>query len=85
MQSRLPMHLSPRCRARTRSGSQCQSPAMANGRCRMHGGPSPGAPKGNGNAFKHGRYSAESITDRKRIADLLREMRELAQVVLDRR
>ncbi|MGO8839738.1 MAG: HGGxSTG domain-containing protein [Methyloceanibacter sp.] len=23
----------------------CQSPAMPNGRCRMHGGKSPGAPK----------------------------------------
>jgi hypothetical protein len=29
---------------------------MPNGRCRMHGGKSPGAPKGNQNAFKHGRY-----------------------------
>jgi hypothetical protein len=27
---------------------------MPNGRCRMHGGMSPGAPKGNKNAFKHG-------------------------------
>jgi hypothetical protein len=25
----------------------------------MHGGLSPGAPKGNKNAFKHGRYTAE--------------------------
>ncbi|WP_305798588.1 HGGxSTG domain-containing protein [Tropicimonas sp. IMCC6043] len=31
------MHLSPRCGAKTRSGSPCRSPAMANGRCRMHG------------------------------------------------
>ncbi|MGA8291772.1 MAG: HGGxSTG domain-containing protein [Rhodoplanes sp.] len=37
VQSRLPMHLSGRCGARTRSGSQCRSPAMPNGRCRMHG------------------------------------------------
>jgi hypothetical protein len=41
-QSKLPMHLSRRCRARTRRGWQCQSPAMPNGRCRMHGGSSPG-------------------------------------------
>jgi hypothetical protein len=46
MQSKLPMHLSQRCGARTRRGSRCQSPAMPNGRCRMHGGSSPGAPKG---------------------------------------
>jgi hypothetical protein len=35
-QSKLPMHLSPRCGARTRSGNQCRSPAMPNGRCGMH-------------------------------------------------
>ena len=29
----------------------------------MHGGPSAGAPKGNQNAFKHGRYTAEAIAD----------------------
>lgn len=44
MQSKLPMHLSPRCGARTRSENRCRSPAMPNGRCRMHGGLSPGAP-----------------------------------------
>src|SRR6267142_2505508 len=46
--TRLPMYFSPRYGAKTRSGSPCQSPAMPNGRCRMHGDlPSPGAPKGN--------------------------------------
>ena len=39
----LPMHLGPRCGAKTRSGTPCRSPAMANGRCRMHGGKSPPA------------------------------------------
>jgi hypothetical protein len=33
----------PRCGARTRAGSPCRSPAMPNGRCRMHGGKSTGA------------------------------------------
>jgi hypothetical protein len=28
----------PRCGARTRSGAACRQPAMANGRCRFHGG-----------------------------------------------
>jgi hypothetical protein len=39
LQSSLAMHLSPRCHARTRFRSPCQSPAV-NGRrrCRMHGG-----------------------------------------------
>lgn len=27
------------------------------GRCRLHGGANPGAPRGNQNAYKHGRYS----------------------------
>jgi hypothetical protein len=40
MQGKSPMHLGRRCGARTRSGSRCRSPAMPNGRCRMHGGPS---------------------------------------------
>jgi hypothetical protein len=44
----------------------------------MHGGPSPGAPKGNQNALKHGRYSAGSIMERRRFAVLIREMREIA-------
>ena len=34
---------------------------MPNGRCRMHGGMSPGAPKGNKNALKHGHYTAKAI------------------------
>jgi uncharacterized protein YjcR len=79
MQSKLPMHLSPRCGARTRSERPCLSPAMPNGRCRMHGGTSPGAPKGNKNALKHGRYTAEAIANRREIATLLREINALAQ------
>ena len=30
-------------------------------RCRMHGGPSPGAPRGNRNAWKHGERAAETL------------------------
>jgi uncharacterized protein YjcR len=52
---------------------------MKNGRCRMHGGTSPGAPKGNKNAFKHGRYTAEEIANRREIAALLQTMRALAR------
>jgi hypothetical protein len=79
MQGKLSMHLSRRCGARTRSGGPCQSPAMPNGRCRMHGGLSPGAPKGNKNALKHGRYTAEAIARRREISGLLRAMKALAQ------
>ena len=78
MQSKLPMHRSPRCGARTRSGSRCRSPAMPNGRCRLHGGMSPGAPRGNKNALKHGCYTAEAIARRREISGLVRVMKALA-------
>ena len=47
----LPMHLSPRCGARTRQGSPCRSPAVQDRkRCRMHGGAKgSGAQAGNRN------------------------------------
>jgi hypothetical protein len=34
--------LAPRCGAKTRRSTSCLSPAMKNGRCRMHGGMSTG-------------------------------------------
>ena len=78
----LPIHQNPRCGAKTRSGPPCRSPAMPNGRCRMHGGASPGAPKGNRNALKHGRYTAEAIAERREVAALIRAMRETSEEVL---
>jgi hypothetical protein len=41
------------------------------------GGKSPGAPKGNENALKHGRYKAEAMLRRRGIAWLLRTMKAL--------
>ena len=67
-------NLAPRCGAKTRLGCPCKGPAMANGRCRMHGGKAKGAPKGNNHALKHGRYTTERIAERRRFGDLLREM-----------
>ena len=54
---------------------------MPNGRCRMHGGLSPGAPKGNKNALKHGHYTAEAIATRREIARMLRDARALVKEV----
>lgn len=54
---------------------------MANGRCRMHGGAARGAPKGNRNALKHGRYTADSLAERRVLAALLRQMKALAEEV----
>lgn len=64
----------PRCLARTRQGTECQSPAVkGRKRCRMHGGTNPGAPKDNHNAWKHGAQSARS----KATAQFLHEMARL--------
>ena len=65
----------------TRNGTPCRSPAMANGRCRMHGGSSPGAPIGNANARKHGRYSAQAIAERRQVAALIRAIRGLVEEI----
>ena len=77
----------PRCGAKTRKGTPCKAPAMANGRCRMHGGKSTGprTPEGLERSrkanWKHGYYSAESIAERKYIQKLLRESRETIEKV----
>lgn len=73
----------PRCGAKTRKGTPCRAPAMANGRCRMHGGKSTGprTPEGLARSrkanWKHGYYSAESILMRRYIRQLLRESRDI--------
>lgn len=76
--SKLPMHLSPRCMAKTRRGTPCMSPAVhGKKRCRMHGGKSTGAPAGNKRALKHGQFTADSIARRKATALLIRQSRKL--------
>lgn len=73
-----PMMAAPRCGARTRQGTPCRSPAVqGKTRCRMHGGArGSGAPKGNQNALKHGRYSREAIVRRKKVNQVMRDLRE---------
>ena len=69
-----------RCLARTRQGKStfCQARKVTGKkRCRMHGGTGDGAPKGNRNAFKHGKYSREVIEKRKNAVKLKREFMEL--------
>ena len=76
-----PMLASPRCGARTRSGSACRSPAV-NGRkrCRMHGGAQgSGAPRANQNARSHGVFTKDAIAERRRILALLGEARNLLE------
>ncbi len=72
-----------RCGAKTRRGTGCQCPAMANGRCRLHGGLSTGPKTAAGIArirravTKHGRYSAAARLERQRYRVLLRETSDL--------
>ncbi|MDZ7697626.1 MAG: HGGxSTG domain-containing protein [Deltaproteobacteria bacterium] len=72
-----------RCGAKTRKGTVCKAPAMANGRCRLHGGKSTGPKTPEGLArsrqanWKHGFYSVEAVEERRFIRALLRENRDL--------
>ncbi len=81
MKSEIQPH-AKRCGAKTRSGVPCNNSGMRNGRCRMHGGKSPGPPKGNKNAFKHGMYTKESIAERKIISKLLRNSRGVLKEIV---
>jgi hypothetical protein len=42
-----------------------------------------GAPKGNRNAFKHGRYTAEAIATRRRFAAMLATMKASAAEITE--
>ena len=66
-----------RCGANTRRGTKCNGMGMPNGRCRMHGGTSPGAPKGNKTAWKHGDYSQVAKAERSFVKQFLKDARKL--------
>ena len=63
---------------KTRQGTACQSPVVHDKRrCRMHGGTSPGAPRGNQHALKHGRYTAQAIAEWREARQLWRALRQM--------
>lgn len=69
----------PRCGAHARTtGQPCRCPAMANGRCKLHGGKNPGAPTDvrNGN-FKHGFRTRAAVAQRMENRELIKRLREL--------
>jgi hypothetical protein len=50
---------------------------MPNGRCRIHGGLSPGAPRGERNGrWRGGFYTEEGKAERRRVRDLIQQMRQ---------
>jgi hypothetical protein len=71
-----------RCGAKTRRGSSCQCPAMANGRCRLHGGKSTGPKTAEGRdrirraLTKHGKYTQAAKNERRQYRELIRDARE---------
>ena len=76
----------PRCGAHTRQGTACQAPACrGRRRCRKHGGTNPGAPRGNQHALKHGRYTAQAITERREARQLCQALRALIGELKGRR
>ena len=70
-----PMQRAPRCGAHARrTGQPCRSPAMANGRCRMHGGKA-------GRKATHGHYTKAAIAERQRAHTILRMLRALREIL----
>ena len=48
----------------------------------MHGGASPGAPKGQANGnYRHGHYTCEAIEERRQLRDWIKVMGRLAREV----
>ena len=67
------------CGARTRVGGSCRQPAMRNGRCRLHGGKSlSGQAHGR---YRHGLRSREVLEQNRRVAQLLKESKNLLQEI----
>src|SRR5262249_17830599 len=73
-----------RCGARSkRTGKACRAPAMANGRCKVHGGKSTGphTPEGLERSrranWKHGRFSREAKAERSRVRAAILALRYL--------
>ena len=67
------------CLAKNKQGKPCKNtPTIGKKRCYIHGGaPNSGAPVGNVNALKHGRYSKETIDNRKKTCALIRQFKDL--------
>jgi hypothetical protein len=76
-----------RCGAKNRQGRPCRCPAMANGRCRLHGGLSTGPKTLAGverirqAVTKHGRYSQAARAEELHFRTLARECRELLRAI----
>jgi hypothetical protein len=77
-----PMNRALRCGARNRAGHLCQAPALRNKRrCRLHGGWSPGAPRGDQHPnYRGGKYSKQT----KELSKVMRELARAGEALLAR-
>ena len=81
----LPFRLAPRCGAKTRSGTPCQSPRVkGKARCRMHGGAKgSGAPRGSANgSYRHGLFTCEAVEGRRMLRAMIADMRAMTDEIL---
>ena len=77
------MQAAPRCSATSkRTGSRCQAPALKSKKvCRFHGGRA-GAPEGERNGrYRHGLRTKEMAAERRYVAELMRETRNLLKAL----
>jgi hypothetical protein len=78
-----PMHKAPRCSAHSkRTGLPCMSPAVSGWSvCRMHGARG-GAQAGKAHPnYRHGCRSAEFVRESHKLADMVRDWREIAKLL----
>jgi len=72
-------------KARTNGHQPCRQPAMANGRCRLHGGltRNSGAKTPEGKlrqkmaSWKHGRRSKEALEEARQLREMIKESKKL--------
>ncbi len=69
-----------RCCAKTRPGHPCGQYAMANGRCRFHGGKSTGAKKPH-RLLKHGYFTKSACVERELIRELLKSSKMAIEII----
>ncbi len=70
------------CGARTRSGAPCRAQAMTNGRCRLHGGASPGAPCGPRHGmYRHGLRTKAARAEAVAVSKLLKDAKALLKEI----
>jgi hypothetical protein len=77
MKSKLPMHLAPRCSAKSkRTRQSCQAPAVTGWTvCRFHGAGG-GGPKAERNgAYRHGLRTAEAEAEKRALSGLIKGAR----------